>query len=82
MENSNVLSAVTEIIDTKWIFAGVKIFFLIGLAIFCFFSLSIFRQSQLMDNVLKIPIKPSFKSISLVFFLATLTYLVLAFIFL
>lgn len=80
MNNNNVLSAFTEIVDPKLIWLGTKIFALIGIGIFVFFALSIFRQTQLMDKVLKISITPSFKTIALVYLILTLTYFFLAFL--
>jgi hypothetical protein len=78
--DNNVLGAVSQIIDPQIIWLGTKIMFLIGVAIFILFSLSIFRQTQLMDKVLKIQIQPSFKTIALIYLGLTVAYFVLAFI--
>lgn len=80
MENGKVLSVFSEVVDPKLIWLGTKIFALLGIGIFVFFALSIFRQTQLMDKVLKIAIAPSFKTIALIYLILTLTYFFLAFL--
>lgn len=76
--NPDVLSAFTDMINPGWIWLATKIMFLVGIVIYSVFALSVFRQSQLMDNVLKIPIRPSFKSIALFYLLASIGYFLLA----
>jgi|WetSurMetagenome_2_1015567.scaffolds.fasta_scaffold597870_2 hypothetical protein len=77
---ASVLGAVTDFINPNILWFGVKIMFLIGIGIFILFSLSIFRQTQLMDKVLKIEIRPSFKTIALVYLGLIITYFFLAFL--
>ncbi len=80
MNNStgSVLGSFAEIVDQYNGWVAVKILFLIGIAVYVVFSLTVLRQTQLMDRVLKIPVTPSFKTIAFIYFLASVVYFFLA----
>jgi hypothetical protein len=78
--NPAVLGSITEIISPGILWLGAKIMILVGIAIYILFALSIFRQTQLMDKVLKISIRPSFKTIALIYLGLSITYFLLAFL--
>lgn len=80
--NNSILGAFTEIIDEAYMLLALKILVLIGIAVYCIFALTVYRQTGLMDNVLKIPIRPSFKSIARVYFFVAIAYFCLALLFL
>jgi len=80
MNNPAVLGTVTEIVDPNLLWLGVKIMVLIGIGIYILFALSVFRQTQLMEKVLKISIIPSFKSIAFIYLLVSIGYFFLALI--
>jgi hypothetical protein len=75
---ASVLGAVSDFMNPNILWLGVKIMILVGIAIFILFSLSIFRQTQLMDKVLKISIRPSFRMIALVYLALIVAYFFLA----
>ncbi len=78
--DNNIMGAFTEVIDPGLVWLLVKILFLFGVAIYLVFSMTIYRQTKLMDQVLKISIKPSFKTIAIFYFFTMVLYFLLALI--
>jgi hypothetical protein len=80
--NGSVLGTYADIIDQYHGWIAVKILFLIGIAVYVVFALTIWRQTQLMNRVLKINIVPSFKTLAFIYFLIAIGYFLLALLFL
>ncbi len=76
--DGSVLGTFADIIDQYHGWIVVKILFLIGIAVYVIFALTVWRQTQLMDRVLKINIVPSFKTLALIYFLIAVGYFLLA----
>lgn len=76
--NGSVLGTFAEIIEEYHGWIAVKILFLIGIAVYVVFALTVWRQTQLMDRVLKINITPSFKTLAFIYFLIAVGYFLLA----